>query len=118
MNYKVVRNTKLGFKSVSVDGEASIYYTPFEFAEASPEMQVRGHHPLVYDSLDGATGFAAGYENVSVWECECEEEVDLPPRISPLILSLNPRQAGAIPGWSWPDTVRSFRRVMITRRLK
>lgn len=81
MYYKVVReywrNGEKMLISSMASGLAMTVYKPGEFVKAPEWLAKRGYHLLVFDDFDAALNFCGAHEDV--WECQCKEEVPLPP---------------------------------------
>jgi hypothetical protein len=125
MPFKVVR--PLGDDLVSIaaynDGlylySAQATYIPDEWAEAPEQMASFGYHLTAFQELKNARKFFVynGYSSVAaqVWECEIDEQVELPKRLKLSVWHLDGVMEPL--GFGWPDNTIMAKRIKITRRV-
>ena len=123
--YKVVMRVgnDTDFVSAVATGKACVHYTVGEWIDAPKYLAKHGYCLCVFDDRRSAIGFAIvnGLYGRAVFECECEDEVELPKHQLDLpMLHYYGGQGGLerfylyVP---WPVGTRMFKRVNLLNEL-
>lgn len=120
MKYKVVKKRNGHLVSLTIRRPCIVIYTPGVPVQAPEFMLEYDYHLLTFDTLDQARMMiTADEEGREIWECEANDEVELPPYLNLMHLI----QAGSKKAKceailkEWPEGTRMYKEVILTRRV-